>query len=474
MQPTIKPAGRQRVQTRMIAALTTLSRLAARTSIQDFRSPGTVEYWTAELLKHLLALCEAQEGAIFVARGRPTSAATAVLEPDAWSLLTRSQMPEAEAYAALRPFLSAPDALQCSTASPATLCWKHALPLVNDLDHAHTQASQPAFVAFVVRWSATRLHTQEEEAQQQALSVLPVLTDLVETILMHLFASRAEETPQVEVLPADLLATVGHELRGPLTTIQGYAETLLRYEPQLTPVERQDFLRAISQASVHAGALVNRFLELAQFETQKLAFVPVPVNMQALTQEAITAAQALPSHRLHLLPAVSAEPSTASNPSPEKRLEEDLTIEGDRRLLRTMLDTLLENALAYSTPESLVELSLTPRAFTATAGVAPPGASSKPLALILPAAFQNQEPLLEIRVRDHGRGIAPEHLTAIFRRFYRVDTRLTREVNGLGLGLTLCQAIVAQHRGMLWVESVLGEGSTFHILLPRGTRAREA
>jgi signal transduction histidine kinase len=75
--------------------------------------------------------------------------------------------------------------------------------------------------------------------------------------------------------------------------------------------------------------------------------------------------------------------------------------------------------------------------------------------------------LLEIRVRDHGRGIAPDELSAIFRWFSRIDTRLTREVNGLGFGLTLCQAIVAQHRGMLWVESVLGEGSTFHIVLPR-------
>ncbi len=76
--------------------------------------------------------------------------------------------------------------------------------------------------------------------------------------------------------------------------------------------------------------------------------------------------------------------------------------------------------------------------------------------------------MLAIRVRDHGSGISPEHLALIFHRFYRVDTRLTREVNGLGLGLALCKAIVSLHRGMLQVESTIGEGSTFSLILPRG------
>jgi two-component system phosphate regulon sensor histidine kinase PhoR len=97
-----------------------------------------------------------------------------------------------------------------------------------------------------------------------------------------------------------------------------------------------------------------------------------------------------------------------------------------------------------------------------------PGESSRNLALILPAQFKEHEPLLAIHVRDHGVGISPEHLSLIVRRFYRVDTSLTREVNGLGLGLALCKAIVALHRGMLWVESAVGEGSIFSIVLPCG------
>jgi len=62
--------------------------------------------------------------------------------------------------------------------------------------------------------------------------------------------------------------------------------------------------------------------------------------------------------------------------------------------------------------------------------------------------------------------IAEAHLEQIFQRFYRVDTSLTRAVNGLGLGLTICQQIIALHDGLLWVESEEGKGSTFHVLLP--------
>lgn len=84
----------------------------------------------------------------------------------------------------------------------------------------------------------------------------------------------------------------------------------------------------------------------------------------------------------------------------------------------------------------------------------------------MPATFHLHERLLLLRVRDHGIGIEPAHLALIFQRFYRVDSSLTRVANGLGLGLALCQEIVALHRGMLWVESAVGEGSTFSIVLP--------
>jgi two-component system, OmpR family, sensor kinase len=74
---------------------------------------------------------------------------------------------------------------------------------------------------------------------------------------------------------------------------------------------------------------------------------------------------------------------------------------------------------------------------------------------------------MEVWVKDRGRGIPAEHLPYIFDRFYRVDTGLTCEVNGLGPGLSMCKRIAELHDGMIWGESDVGTGSTFHILLPQ-------
>ena len=74
--------------------------------------------------------------------------------------------------------------------------------------------------------------------------------------------------------------------------------------------------------------------------------------------------------------------------------------------------------------------------------------------------------MVEISVRDYGDGIPTEHLKRVFDRFHRVDTGLTREVNGLGLGLTICKRIIDLHEGEIWAESTVGQGSTFHVWLP--------
>ncbi len=74
--------------------------------------------------------------------------------------------------------------------------------------------------------------------------------------------------------------------------------------------------------------------------------------------------------------------------------------------------------------------------------------------------------MVEISVRDHGIGIPRAHLGRIFDRFHRVDTRLTREVNGMGLGLAICKRIVELHGETIWAESDIGAGSTFHVWLP--------
>jgi signal transduction histidine kinase len=82
-------------------------------------------------------------------------------------------------------------------------------------------------------------------------------------------------------------------------------------------------------------------------------------------------------------------------------------------------------------------------------------------------ALQN---MLEIRISDEGQGIPDDQLERIFNRFHRVDTRLIREANGLGLGLAICKYLVELHHGLIWAENKPGgHGSIFHVRLPMNT-----
>ena len=123
------------------------------------------------------------------------------------------------------------------------------------------------------------------------------------------------------------------------------------------------------------------------------------------------------------------------------------------------MDDLLENAVKFSLVGEVIKVILHPVMQIQTA----PGESAE----------DDQQPvhilrqMLEILVCDNGTGIPVEHLERIFDRFHRVDTRLTREVSGLGLGLTICKKIVEMHDGIIWAENrQSGKGSVFHIRLP--------
>ena len=451
---------------RVISALTDLAAFSRRTSTLRFAPPETREQLATLLVQRLVALCDAQQGALFLSGPAVTQGAFA--NQPALVFLASTQIREEEARAALATYPPVAAPLQWSLDFPPTLVWRRSLePSLAQRDSAESHLTTRSSALLLFGWSDTADAAQKTafRFRDESMTLLPFLGDAVDTILLQLLQGKYEEEPSVELLPAELLATVGHEFRGPLATISGYAATLLRHDQQLSPEERQDFLGAISEASAHLGTLVDRFLELAQLETETATFTPAAVDLVALAHEAITAARQRNSHAHILLPSAAhlAEESAKKPPSMGK-----LTVSGDRRWLRTMLDVLLENAIAHSEPARLIEVQIEPIDPTCLplASGSPPG-SGPHVALILPGAFGEHEAVLEIQVRDQGRGIAPEHLAHIFQRFYRVDTRLTREVNGLGLGLALCKAIVARHRGMLWVESTLGEGSTFHIVLPR-------
>lgn len=233
------------------------------------------------------------------------------------------------------------------------------------------------------------------------------------------------ETGQLET---EFLAIMSHELRSPLAAIKGYAATLRRHGHRIGRTERDEFLRAIDEASDQLELLISRLLMLSRLEAGAIKPHLVPVDVIHLIQEALAAAK----HRWE---------SGSMGGREYIFMAPDETIFpmalADLRLQREVLDIVLENAVKYSPSGGTIRVSL-----------------------------QRDSDTLTIAVRDSGIGIPPEHLQRIFERFHRVDTRLTREVGGAGLGLAICKRIMALENGTIWAESEPGAGSVFYMTLP--------
>jgi two-component system phosphate regulon sensor histidine kinase PhoR len=237
------------------------------------------------------------------------------------------------------------------------------------------------------------------------------------------------QVEQVERTQREFVANVSHELRTPLTSISGYVETLLEDErmgPSFTPQIRE-FLEAIYKSAKRMGRLTDDLLVMAKVDSDEQKLRPQPVEVSILLREAEDAVAALVREKHGVLEIVEFP---------------DAEVIADLDAIVRALSNLIENALNYGQGAggALVVLS----------------------AVILPAAPQ------EVRfcVEDFGAGIASEHLSRLFERFYRVDKTRSRESGGTGLGLAIAKHIVEAHRGRMWVESELGRGSRFCFTLP--------
>lgn len=268
----------------------------------------------------------------------------------------------------------------------------------------------------------------------------------------------------LELLNAELLATVSHELRSPLASVKGYAATLLRYERRLSRDERHQFLLAIADASNRLEVIIERLQEMSQLDTGAIKLMRSPVDLSILVQESIMAIEAgllprLPAHFTFTIRLQSLDGSEASGIP---------LILADPHRLREVMDNLLENAVIYTPGGGSITTLLRPVTLEQVQrerGVQPHQVIAAPFEEF-PLPIAATPYMLEVCVSDTGIGIPDDHLERIFNQFHRVDLRLTRESNGLGIGLTICKRIIELHHGAMWAESVPGESSAFHVLLP--------
>jgi signal transduction histidine kinase len=223
-------------------------------------------------------------------------------------------------------------------------------------------------------------------------------------------------------LKTDLVAAVSHELRTPLASMRVLVDGLLDDE-RLDPVKTREYLHLLSRENARLTRLIENFLAFSRLERGRhhFAFAPVhPADVAASAAGAIR--ERLPRDAvLHVDVAPDLPPLVA-----------------DADALVTALGNLLDNALKYTPGDKRIDL----RAYRGGSGD------------------------VVFAVGDNGIGIPPREQRRIFRRFYRVDQRLARETDGVGLGLSIVELIVRAHGGTVGVESAAGRGSVFTVRLP--------
>jgi two-component system phosphate regulon sensor histidine kinase PhoR len=230
------------------------------------------------------------------------------------------------------------------------------------------------------------------------------------------------ELRRLERVRQDFVANVSHEFKTPLTAIQGFAETLLGGALEDAAHNRR-FLEIIRDHAVNLARVTDDLLKLARIEAGKLELQFGPVSIAEIVD---------PCMETTLLRAGRKGISLDSEIPPGIP-----PIHGDARLLREVLQNLIDNAVQYTPSGGKIVIS-------AEAG---PGE-------------------VTVGVEDTGIGIPLADQERIFERFYRVDAARSREEGGTGLGLSIARHIVETHGGRLWVDSEVGRGSRFSFTIP--------
>jgi signal transduction histidine kinase len=234
------------------------------------------------------------------------------------------------------------------------------------------------------------------------------------------FNEMATRLEQAETLRRNLLADVAHELRTPVTVLQGNLRAIL---DDVYPLDKEEVAR-LYEHTLHLTRLIDDLRELAQAEARQL-----PLNLSGVDVARLVKDTAVAFH-----PICESEGLTLR----AELLGSLPTIHADRARLRQSLNNLLDNAIRHSTASSTI---------------------------VMQAEQLPDE--LQLRVIDSGEGIAAEHLGHIFDRFYRVDATRSRETGGTGLGLAIVKAIAEAHGGWVTVTSAgQDQGSQFTIHLP--------
>lgn len=234
----------------------------------------------------------------------------------------------------------------------------------------------------------------------------------------------AEQIEKLSTIRQDFVANVSHELRTPVTSIKGFAETLLDGAKD-SPADCERFLGIIMRQANQLESIIHDLLELSRMEQNSVQNLEKnPTDLEEIIKHVTTLCQSRVEAKGFAL-CVTCEPRLKANIH--------------AGLVEQALLNLVDNAIKYG------------------------ATTEKPIIDISACRVQDG---IEITVRDYGHGIDKSHLDRLFERFYRVDKGRSREMGGTGLGLAIVKHIAIIHGGTVSVKSTQGKGTAFIITLP--------
>jgi len=243
-------------------------------------------------------------------------------------------------------------------------------------------------------------------------------------IMSDTIKQKTQEAKETDIAKDEFLSMITHELKTPLVPIQGYVDILLGEHLGPLTEKQKERLKIIKSSSESLLRIISDLLDAQKLELGKLVVKKENHDIKDTIEKAVESLQPR---------------ATENKVTINQHLDKKIIVPHDTERIRQVLTNLLKNSLDVVEPNSgLIEI------------------------------FVEDSPKeVKISVKDNGPGIPQEKQENLFKKFYQVDTSLTREVGGSGLGLAICKGLVEEHGGTILAESTSGTGATFSFTLPK-------
>ncbi|HTR13562.1 MAG TPA: ATP-binding protein [Roseiarcus sp.] len=258
------------------------------------------------------------------------------------------------------------------------------------------------------------------------VTVAPLSTSAGNVVATLLTLRDFTELRRAERMRVDFVANASHELRTPLASLLGFIETL-QGSAREDPRARDRFLQIMREQGRRMARLIEDLLSLSRIEQKEHVRPADVVDLAQATRSVVDSLSPMAADLGVEIRVSAAQP---------------VLVPGDRDELVRVAENLIENAIKY--------------------GVRPDAENGQIVEVAVAATDKNAT----LSVRDHGHGVAPEHLPRLTERFYRIDAGQSRAKNGTGLGLAIVKHILTRHRGKLTIASRINQGSCFVASVP--------